>query len=219
MKFSLTIVPIILGLSVVPAYTERDNGADPLEDIRRENGMLMTSAAMAAHDYQPKRLRHRQQVAEAQYRTAIRNMVAAEASRQGVPVNLALAVAKQESGFNPRAVSYQGARGVMQVMPGTARLLGFAGSTAQLHDPETNIRLGVMYLKQGLQEGGPSWAVRRYHGGPNPRMHGRKNQHYHRVVMAYAGMSKYEYRTDSSGWLVRDTTAVPWDATSLRSSS
>lgn len=49
----------------------------------------------------------------------------------------------QESGFNPNARSWVGARGLMQIMPATARQVGVTTSIA---DPEVNIRAGIRYL-------------------------------------------------------------------------
>lgn len=128
-------------------------------------------------------------------------MVAKEAKKQGVPVNLALAVARTESAFNPFALSPVGAMGVMQVMPGTARHLGHKGDTAELFKPEFNIPLGIAYLKQGYVEGGSRWAVLRYHGGPNRRAHGPKTRRYALVVLKRA-------RTDPEGWLARGSTQI-----------
>ena len=50
----------------------------------------------------------------------------------------------QESKFDPQAISWVGARGLMQIMPVTGRELGFT----DLHDPEENIHAGVKYLSQ-----------------------------------------------------------------------
>jgi soluble lytic murein transglycosylase-like protein len=52
------------------------------------------------------------------------DLFAATAGRYGLPPALLAAVAKVESGYDPRAVSAAGAQGLMQIMPGTARGLG-----------------------------------------------------------------------------------------------
>ena len=72
------------------------------------------------------------------------NMVINEAQIQGVDPALALAVAHIESNFNPEAISHKGARGVMQIMPRTARD-EFGVNPALLFDPKTNIRTGGSY--------------------------------------------------------------------------
>ena len=68
-------------------------------------------------------------------------------SRQyGLDWRLVAAQMYQESGFDPKAKSWAGARGLMQVMPATARELGV--DPKELYDPETNIAAGTEYLRR-----------------------------------------------------------------------
>ena len=90
-----------------------------------------------------------------------------------VPTELALAIARRESEFNPGAVSAVGARGLMQLMPGTAKLvapkLGLAYDYGKLTaDPGYNVRLGSAYLAQLRTEFGPSplLVAAGYNAGP-----------------------------------------------------
>lgn len=65
----------------------------------------------------------------------------------GVDPVLVRAVIQVESGFNPQCVSRRGARGLMQLMPETARRYG----VTSIFDPEQNIRGGVRYLADLLR--------------------------------------------------------------------
>ena len=87
-------------------------------------------------------------------RTFFLPMVMREASRRGLPPEIADAVAMVETGYRPNAVGSSGEIGLMQVMPATAAQLGFRGSLAELADPDTNIRLGVTYLAQAWAASG-----------------------------------------------------------------
>lgn len=81
-------------------------------------------------------------------------MVAMEAMRQGVPVGLALSVARTESRFNCGAIGRHGERGVMQIKPRTARAMGYRGSPAGLNNCQTGIKYGMIYLKQAHRRAG-----------------------------------------------------------------
>jgi soluble lytic murein transglycosylase-like protein len=81
-------------------------------------------------------------------------LVRAEAQRLGVPPALADAVAIVETGYTPASVGGSGEIGMMQVMPATARMLGFAGDMSGLFDPATNIHYGVMYLARAWAASG-----------------------------------------------------------------
>jgi soluble lytic murein transglycosylase-like protein len=104
--------------------------------------------------------------AVAQSALEVQRMVIDEALRTRVPPSLALAVAKVESNFEPRAVSPAGAMGVMQIMPKTARGV-FGVSAGRLHNARLNIQLGLNYLEQLYEQYGRRWelALSHYNGG------------------------------------------------------
>jgi soluble lytic murein transglycosylase len=85
---------------------------------------------------------------------------------------LMAALIRQESEFNPNAISRANARGLAQVMPGTgkqlSRKLGIPRfRTAMLFTPDTNLRLGTFYLKQLSDELQGKWeaALASYNAG------------------------------------------------------
>lgn len=76
----------------------------------------------------------------------LRVMVRTEAVKRGLPAQIADAVARVESNYRVSAVGDVGEIGLMQILPSTARMLGFVGTNTELADPATNIRYGVDYL-------------------------------------------------------------------------
>lgn len=78
------------------------------------------------------------------------------------------AVIQQESSGNPNAVSRKGARGLMQLMPATARDPGYGVRPLQNNSPEENVRLGTDYLTAMLDKygGNVDAALAAYNAGP-----------------------------------------------------
>ncbi len=85
------------------------------------------------------------------------------AAQTGLPAALIDAVIRTESGYRPRAVSRAGAKGLMQLMPGTARDVGVRDP----FDPEQNIMGGARYLRRMFDRyGSLRLAVAAYNAGP-----------------------------------------------------
>ena len=98
------------------------------------------------------------------------------AAENGVPAELLKAVCVAESRMNPGAVSPAGARGLMQIVPSTARHLGVTDP----FDPDQSIAGGAAYLaKQVGRFGTYSLAVATYNAGPE-------------AVVRYGGIPPYK---------------------------
>lgn len=81
---------------------------------------------------------------------SVPSIVRQEASRAGVPVSFALAIANHESSFNCKAHGAAGERGVMQIKPATARGIGYTGSASGLNVCQVGVFWGMKYLKMAL---------------------------------------------------------------------
>jgi len=93
---------------------------------------------------------------------SLRPAFASASARTGVPASLLVATAYEESRLNPGAVSDAGARGLLQLMPETARQLGVNGD-----DPSADVLAGDRYLRQLLNRyGDVELALAAYNAGP-----------------------------------------------------
>jgi len=119
--------------------------------------------------YYPKHITKKQAVRLAKYAPVIQDA----SRRYGVPIELVCAVILQESGGNFKAVSHCGARGLMQLMPSTAKRLGVRNS----FDPVQNIMGGTKYIRMLLDrfDGNVALALAGYNAGEgNVEKYGRR---------------------------------------------
>jgi soluble lytic murein transglycosylase-like protein len=116
--------------------------------------------------------------------------ITAAAKKHGIDPALLAGLVKQESGFNPNAGSPAGARGLTQLMPGTAAGLG----VTNVLDPAQSLDGGAKYLRQQLDAfgGDVTRALAAYNAGPGAvqRYGGvppyAETQNYVRIVQANA---------------------------------
>jgi hypothetical protein len=97
------------------------------------------------------------------FATPWNTLIEREAKRQNVDAALVSAIIRAESNGNPRSVSRKGARGLMQLMPATARRL----EVHYIFDPAQNVRGGVRYLKELAKrfENNPELVLAAYNAG------------------------------------------------------
>jgi len=100
------------------------------------------------------------------YPVHFRNEIAQQASH--IDPALIFSLIRQESSFNPRATSPAGARGLMQVMPATAKRVE-RRKNIDLYNPSTNIRIGSKYLSilRSKHNGDYARLIASYNAGPN----------------------------------------------------
>ena len=94
------------------------------------------------------------------------------ATTNRLPTYLVFGIIRQESAFDANAQSWAGARGLMQLMPATARELalknGLSWKQDLLADPSTNVRLGTIYFRQvfSMFNENLELSLAGYNGGP-----------------------------------------------------
>lgn len=100
-------------------------------------------------------------ISKKKYDEIIRNA----AAKYGIDPTLVKAIVKAESDFDAKAVSVKGARGLMQLMPETSRMMG----VRDVHDPEDNVEGGIRYLSKLLKmfDWQVPLAVAAYNAGEN----------------------------------------------------
>ena len=103
---------------------------------------------------------------ERRFPTGFEDVLQREASNHNIDASWAFAIIRRESAFQVDALSPAGARGLMQIMPGTADYIqrrASVGQTSQrsvnLNNPTENIRYGTYYLSELLNRNGGNWLL------------------------------------------------------------
>ena len=137
----------------------------------------------------------------------------AASKRTGVPVDLLIAQARQESGFNPGATGGAGEVGIMQIHPKTATDPGFGLTGVRspdiLRDPATNINFGADYLAARAKATGADLntpegqakALQAYNGGGDPNYVANVTRYMPAAPQATAGATQppAPYKVATSG--------------------
>jgi soluble lytic murein transglycosylase-like protein len=180
--FALAALVLAIRPAVADIYTFKDErgvvhftnikGLDPrYKLLRKEGASAVPGSGSEARAYMPSQL-------EIDRYQAI---VESAARAYGVDKALVNAVISAESGYNPQAISRTGARGLMQLMPETARRYGVRDSM----DPRDNIYGGVKYLKDlmTLFQGDLKLVAAAYNAGENAVIrYGRRVPPYHETL-------------------------------------
>lgn len=102
----------------------------------------------------------------------------------GIPAKLAFALVQAESNFRPRVVSSADAYGMAQVQLPTANDVRPGTTREDLLNPELNLRIGFVYLRQLItQFGDTAVALSAYNGGPSRARSGWRNRAYETKIL------------------------------------
>jgi LysM repeat protein len=151
---SLSGIAVHYGSSV--AVIAAANGISDPSFIRVGQVLAIPAGATAAAVAGPSSGAPASMAALMAQRDGVRQLIVAEATAQGVPAALALAVAWQESGWQQGVVSYAGAIGIMQLIPASGEWVAqsMLAEPVNLYDPASNVRAGVRLLRYYLDRYG-----------------------------------------------------------------
>jgi len=178
MRRSVALALALASLSAIPAEAgarrHRSHGhaaSQALAYAPSDDAVSGSRASRAIDDGLTAAVERQPSLRQSAEKGGVRAMVARHAAQNGVPFALADAVVKVESNYNPRATNRSGAMGLMQIKTQTARGEGFSGGSAELLNPETNIRYAMRYLAKAYRMAGGDLCgtVMRYQSGHGAR--------------------------------------------------
>ena len=199
--FAAEIAELRNGFSIRHRTRETRDGLVRLYiDDQKKSFVDVPVEEIASYSSEPDRVAPAAAAAELSKSTS--QIVSEASEKHGVDPDFIRSVIKQESAGNARAVSPAGARGLMQLMPGTASQLGVEDSFS----PEQNVHGGALYLRELLERyngdalkalaaynAGPK-AVDRYKGVPPYR---ETRQYVERVILDYNKSKQDSSKRDS----------------------
>lgn len=133
-------------------------------------------------------------------RVELHSAISKSSSKHGVDPELIEALIAIESGFNTHAISPKGARGLMQLMPATAKRYGMKNEQ-ELHVPSKNIDMGVRHLKDllNLHNGQVALAIAAYNAGQGAvSKHGQRIPNYRETMLYVPAVMTYMARLSYS---------------------
>ncbi len=132
--------------------------------------------------------------------STIDSLIVESGRRNSVDPLLLYSIMHQESTFKPKAMSHKGARGLMQLMPGTAARFG----VTSIWDPKQNIEGGTRYMRWLLNkfDGNVNLALAGYNAGEGAVMK------YGNRIPPYSETQEYVRRISKRYALIRDPYAA-----------
>lgn len=134
------------------------------------------------------------------------DLIQKHAQAVGIDPILVLSLIKQESAFESGIASGVGAQGLMQLMPATAVDTDPTVQRARLTDPDTNIRVGTLYLKKMLTRfgGNVAFALAAYNAGPGAVDRWIRDNRAKRGLLEFIEQIPYRETRDYVGSIIRN---------------